>query len=124
MSYFIGKEPKDILGDNKRYFYGLRRTDDGELFIGKVDQLLGISGIAVNKPGDPDDNFLEFEPNVDYFEGREPDHTLKHENINYEQYRWDDRNIFYFINEEGELVARVNQEYTYDDTVSSDGIGF
>ena len=34
MSYYIGTSPSEVLGGFiKRYFYGLRRNDDGELFL-------------------------------------------------------------------------------------------
>ena len=41
MSYYIGSIPNaDLLGsDTPRYFYALRRTDDGLLYFGKIDQL-------------------------------------------------------------------------------------
>ena len=37
-------------------------------------------------------------------------HNLVYENLNYEQFRWDDANLVYYINDEGELVVRVNQD--------------
>jgi hypothetical protein len=40
------------------------------------------------------------------------------ENINWEQYRWDSRNIFYYINSEGEFVVRINQPYDYPPELS------
>ena len=34
MAYYIGTTPQDVLdGFIKRYFYGLRRNNDGELFF-------------------------------------------------------------------------------------------
>ena len=27
--------------------------------------------------------------------------------------RWDDKNIYYFVNAEGEFVLRINTPYTY-----------
>ena len=44
-----------------RYFYGLRRTEQGELFFTKVDQLDPNEVVQINKPGDPEKNFNEFE---------------------------------------------------------------
>ena len=42
MSHFIGNTPEQVAnGFIKRYFYGLRRNDDGELFLVRVDQLAG-----------------------------------------------------------------------------------
>jgi len=31
--------------------------------------------------------------------------------------------VYYYINDEGELVVRINQKYTYDETSSSNGLG-
>lgn len=105
-----------------RFFYGLRRTDNGELFVSKADQLKTTDAITVNKPGNPSGNFTGFEQGQDFYEGRDVNHNIVYENLNYEQYRWDDRNISYYVNSEGELVARVNQKYTYDETSSSNGL--
>lgn len=42
MTYYIGTSPTDVInGFIKRYMYGLRRNDDGELFLVKIDQLSG-----------------------------------------------------------------------------------
>jgi hypothetical protein len=50
---------------------------------------------------------------VDFFEGRDVEHTKIYDNLNYEQFRWDSRNILYYIDSEGQLVLRVNEPYTY-----------
>ena len=73
-------------------------------------------------PGAPEDNFPNFEQGQDFYEGRDVNHNLVHVNLNYEQLRWDERNISYYVNAEGELIARVNQNYTYDDNSSSNGL--
>ena len=40
MTQYIGNSPTDVLnGFIKRYFYGSRRNDDGELFLIRLDQL-------------------------------------------------------------------------------------
>jgi len=123
-SNYVGQTPDHIYSATQdRYFYGLRRTDDGELFVGKTDQLDRTSDtISVNKPGDPANNYPTFEQGQDFYEGRDALHNLVYSNLNYEQFRWDDRNIFYYINDEGELVARINRRYTYDENSSSNGL--
>jgi len=123
-SNYVGQTPDSIYSVIKdRYFYGLRRTDDGELFVGKADQLDRTGdGITINNPGNPDNNYPDFEQGQDFYEGRDVFHELVYKNLNYEQFRWDDRNIFYYINDEGELVARINRRYTYDDKSSSSGL--
>ena len=122
MGNYIGTSQDHINASvQNRFFYGLRRTDEGELFIGKVDQLKNEDSLTFNKPGDPTANYPDFTEGQDFFEGRNVNHDLVYENLNYEQFRWDNRNIQYYVNDEGELVARTNQNYTYDDGASSSG---
>ena len=104
-----------------RFLYGLRRTDKGELFFGRLDQFNDNDSLSVNKPGDVENQYNDFVEGQDFFEGRDVDHELLYDNLTYEQYRWDNRNIYYYVNDEGELVARVNQKQSYTDTDSSDG---
>lgn len=120
---YTGFTPDHIHGAvQDRFFYGLRRTDEGELFISKADQLKTTDTITINNPGDPTQNYPSFEQGQDFYEGRDVNHDLVYENLNYEQFRWDDRNISYYVNDEGELVARINQNYTYDENSSSNGL--
>ena len=120
---YTGFTPDHIMGSvEDRFFYGLRRTDDGELFFSKVDQLKTTDSISVNKSGDPSGNYPNFDQGQDFYEGRDINHNLVYENLNYEQFRWDNKNILYYVNDEGELVARVNQNYTYDENSSSNGL--
>lgn len=125
MSNYTGMSPENMLGAvPNRFFYGLRRTDEGELFIAKSDQTRTDDAhiVTINKPGDPAQNYPDFSQGQDFYEGRDANHNLVYENLNYEQLRWDERNISYYINEEGELVARINHSYTYDENSSSNGL--
>lgn len=124
MAGYIGNTPENVYnGISSRYMYGLRRTDQGELFVGKLDQASNDGSIELNKPGLPQDNFNNFQEGQDFFEGRNVNHDLVYENLNYEQFRWDDKNIFYYVDAEGVLTARLGQAVTYDDGSSSDGLG-
>ena len=38
--------------------------------------------------------------------------------------RWDDKNIYYYVNSEGEVVLRINTKYEYDNGISSDHLEF
>ena len=123
MSNYIGYAPDIIYNSvTNRFFYGIRRTDEGELFVSKSDQLQNDDAISVNKPGDAKEDFTNFREGQDFFEGRSVNHNLVYKNLNYEQFRWDNREVFYYVNDEGELVARINQDYTYDENSSSEGI--
>ena len=122
-SNYIGFTPDQIYSAvQNRFFYGLRRTDNGELFLGKVDQLKKNDTLTINNPGDPQDNYPNYQEGQDFYEGRDVYHNLVYQNLNYEQFRWDDRNVLYYINDEGELVLTVNQKHTYTDGDSSSGL--
>jgi hypothetical protein len=123
MSNYVGMNPDLIYAAiTDRFFYGLRRTDQGELFIGKTDLAKKDSSISINNPGDPVDNYPNFQEGQDFFEGRDTTHNIVYKNLNYEQFRWDNKNIYYYINDEGELVARINQSFVYDESSSSEGL--
>ena len=115
MTYYIGTTPQDILDSfqGARYFYGLRRTNEGDLYFARVDQVLGNDSIEINNPGEYDENYNNFEIGIDFFDGRNTDHSVEYDNLKYEQYRWDNRSIYYYIDSEGQLVARINAGYTY-----------
>lgn len=111
-NYFFGNTQEQVLGDVPKYFYGLRRTEDGSLFFARINQLSGES-LTINNPGDVENNYDDFEAGVDFFEGRNANHEIVYENLKYEQYRWENRNLYYYINDNGELVVRIDQKYTY-----------
>ena len=120
MSYYIGNETplSQLIGENNpRYLLALRRTEDGTLYFGKIDQLRDNAVddvITVNVAGPAEENFEDFEYGVDYFDGRlEEDHSRPFENLYWDQYRWDTKNCYYYINDNGELIVRINREYVY-----------
>ena len=117
MTYYVGNEynSNDLLGEgNPRYFYGLQRQDDGTLYFYKVDQITSSASIQVNVAGSSANNFENFEYGVDYFDGRNAvTHTRLYPNLVFDQYRWDSKNCYYYIDNQGQLVVRINQPYTY-----------
>jgi hypothetical protein len=112
-TYYLGTSPDEALGDSPRYWYAIRRNEDGELFLLRSDQLIDKDTVELNLPGDPAENFEDFEPGVDYFEGVTADHEIEYDNLVWTQYRWDNRSMLYYIDSEGRLVQRINQGYTY-----------
>jgi hypothetical protein len=120
-NYYLGTAPEDALGDSPRYWLALRRNEDGELFLLRSDQLKDKDSIELNLPGDPAENFEDFEPGIDYFEGIAEDHEVEYENLVWTQYRWDNRNMIYYVDSEGRLTQRINQGYSYPDGISSNG---
>jgi len=118
-NYYLGRDPVETLGTSPRYWYALRRNDDGELYIVRSDQVTDKESYTLNLPGDPTENFEAFEPGTDFFDGIKVDHEPEYENMYYTQYRWDDRSIFYYVDSQGQLVQRINQGYTYPSGIST-----
>lgn len=113
-NYIGAPDLSSLLGEgNIRYFYALRRDDDGFVYLTKVDQVLGDDIVQVNKPGDASEDFDNFEFGIDFFDGILDDKSRPYANLTFDQYKWDERNIYYYINDEGELVARINKKYEY-----------
>jgi hypothetical protein len=114
MANYIGGNMEQLIdGMNTRYFYGLRKLDDGTIYLAIVDQLNPNDQIEINVPGNSAENYNDFDIGQDFFEGRDVNHEKVYNNLKYEQYRWDYQKINYYINEDGNLVARVNQPYDY-----------
>jgi hypothetical protein len=112
-TYYLGQSPDEALGDSPRYLYFIRRNEDGELFLLRSDQLKDKDSIQLNIPGDPAENFEDFEPGVDYFEGITVEHEIEYDNLYWTQYRWDNRSILYYVDDQGVLTQRINQSYAY-----------
>lgn len=118
--YYLGQSPDEALGSSPRFLYALRRNDDGELFLLRSDQLKDKDSIELNVPGDIAENYENFVPGVDYFDGIDAEHEVAYENLVWTQYRWDNRNMLYYIGtEEGRLIVRINQGYVYPTGTSS-----
>lgn len=114
--YFLGGNAitqNDLLGGQPRYFYGLRRTDQGDLYFVRIDQLEQSDSIIINNPGVTSQNYDQFEFGTDFFEGRDVNHNIVFANLTYEQYRWDNRSMYYYIDGNGELTAVIGQVHTY-----------
>lgn len=117
MTYYVGNENSlaDLLGaSNPRYFYALRRDDEGLLYFAKIDQIKDLGGVTINDPGLTENDYTNFEYGVDFFDGRdENDHSRPYLNLHWDQYRWDNKNLYCYINANGEFVVRINHPYPY-----------
>ena len=118
-SYYLGTTPIEGLGDSPRYWYALRRNDDGELFLVRSDQIIDRDAYELNIPGPSEEDFENFEVGIDFFEGLNEQHELLNENMFYPQYKWDNRSLFYYVNDEGMFVVRINKGYAYPNGISS-----
>jgi len=123
MTYYVGNNPETIInGFIKRYFYGLRRNDDGELFLIRQDQLSGEGTAVINDIGVGENNFLDFEEGIDFLEGIDEDHNVVHENLRYPQIKWDGRLLTYYVDpEDGQFIVRISEDYQYPDNISGPG---
>jgi len=111
-NYFFTSSDDTVLGGTPQYFYGLRRTEDGDLYMGKLNTLSPTDSLEINLPIDSGETFPDFEHGYDFTEGRDDNHSIVWKGLNYEQYRWDNRSLFYYINDEGQLIVRIGQKYT------------
>lgn len=125
MTYYVGNNPQNVLdGIIKRYFYGLRRNDDGELFLIRADQLQGGSEntITINDIGDAEDNYLDYEEGINFLDGIDEDHNIIYHNLRYPQFKWDGRSLLYIIDpEDGQFILRISEIYAYPENISGPG---
>jgi len=127
MTYFVGGSPQDILGGlAKKYLYGLRRNDDGELFLIRIDQLDGgaDNSIVINEQGTSVENFPDFEEGINFLDGIDVDHNQVYPNLRYPQLKWDSRSLTFYVEEgTGQFVQRVSEDYNYPEGISTPGYG-
>jgi hypothetical protein len=118
-TYYFGQAADTSLGNSPRYLYLIRRNDDGEVFLERIDNLISKDTIHLNLPGRPGETFEDFEPGIDYFDGVTADHEVQDDNLVWTQYRWDQRSMLYYVDAQGMLTQRINQNYAYPEGVSS-----
>ena len=127
MTYYIGTSPTDVIGSFiKRYFYGLRRNDDGELFLVQSDQLAGgeENVVTINDLGVAAESYQDFEEGIDFLSGVDENHEIVYNNLRYPQFRWDNRGLTYFIDpSDGQFIQRLSEKYVYPENISSPAYG-
>ena len=117
--YYLGTTPQESLGESTRYWYALRRNEDGELFLVRSDQISDLDAYELNIPGPSSEDFDNFVVGVDYLDGINEEHEKVKQNMNYPQYKWDNRSLFYYVDEEGMFIVRINRGYSYPSGISS-----
>lgn len=127
MTYYIGTSPSEVLGGFiKRYFYGLRRNDDGELFLIVSDQLgSGVdNSVVINDIGPSEENFPDFEEGIDFLDGVDENHNIVYNNLRYQQIKWEGRSLLYYIEPDtGNFVQKISEAHVYPENISSPGYG-
>ena len=127
MTYYIGTSPQDVLaGFIKRYMYGLRRNEDGELYLMVTDQLAFGDGntATINDVGIAENNFLDFEEGIDYLDGIDANHDVVYQNLRYPQIKWDGRSLLYYIDPaDGQFIQRISEAYSYPENISTPAYG-
>lgn len=123
MTYYVGNNPETIInGFIKRYFYGMRRNEDGELFLIRQDQLSGEGTAVINDIGVGGNNFPDFEEGIDFLEGIDEDHNIVYDNLRYQQLKWDGRLLTYYVDPvDGQFIVRISEDYQYPDGISGSG---
>jgi len=127
MAYYIGTTPTDVINSFvKRYYYGLRRNDDGELFLIRIDQLSAADGqtTTINDIGVAAENYLDFEEGIDFLDGINSDHSIEYDNLRYPQFKWDNRNLTYYVDPvDGQFVQVLSEDFQPAPLISSPGYG-
>jgi len=94
-------------------FHGFRRDDDGLLYYNRVD--LSNSNASVNLTDGSvldDDTTTSVDLNNSSFGGGR-NNMGKRKGVTYEQWLIDSNQVYFYVNSDGFLVARMNQSYTY-----------
>jgi len=120
-NYYLGQTPEEFLNRASRYFYGATRTADGFLQVTKVDLTQTADSVSLqnlNTGVFTSNTFPDFEEGVDFFDG--VDATTKMPNytgLNFEQYKWTQDDLYYYVDGDGVLSVRIDVPYGYAEGV-------
>lgn len=117
-SYFVGKDIQTYLENHalkgKRYIFGLRRDEEGTLYLGVYDMGHGDDSFPLFD-GDTDLSFEAFELGGEWFEGRNEAHEVEFPLLTYEQWKSEGEKIAYYIDSNGNFVkAMYDRPYETD----------
>lgn len=115
MSNFIGISPAPRAA--RKYFYKLTRNNNDELIFTRIDleEDFNIEEIIVDPALRTTETQHEFQGfNTDYVViNIDFDHMIIEESLGRAQYKVRTDDLFYFMNQQGQLVVRINQTYNY-----------
>lgn len=98
-------------------FHGFRRDADGLLYYNRADLSSNSTTINLTDGSVLDDDVTT---NIDLMSSTFPsgrNNLGKRTGVTYEQWIIDSNNLYFYINSDGFLVARMNQTYTYTGAV-------
>lgn len=117
-NYYLGQTPEEFFNKNERYFYGIRRDEDGFLALSKINMDSSTDAIEVqnlNEIGNIEQTYDGFEEGVDYFDGVDAARNQNFIGLKYEQYKWSADDLYYYVDGEGRLCVRINVPYNYSE---------
>lgn len=122
-NFYLGRSPDTgSVNEEEGFFYGLRRDEvNGWVIVDKINLDASFESVELtdlNSYTGTGREFENFEQGVDFYDGRDASHNLLYDGLKYEQYKWSGDDLYYFINEEGQLCVRVDREYFYSEGVS------
>jgi hypothetical protein len=114
MSNYIGTGP--VSRENRKYFYKITRNSNQELILTKIDLNSSTETVVVNNPELETNNvkhaFQGF--NTDYVViNTDESHNIIDPPLGVSQYKVRNDDINYFVDNNGNLIARINAKYTY-----------
>lgn len=120
-NYYLGQTPEEFFNKNERYFYGIRRDENGFLALTKVNMDTSTDAIEVqdlNSIGSIERTYDGFEDGVDFFDGVDAARVAAFTGLKYEQYKWSADDLYYYVNGEGQLCVRINIPYNYSEGIT------
>lgn len=117
MSNYIGAGP--VGKQPKKYFYKLTRNSNSELILSKVDldsptDTVEINDMSLVDSNEPMHTFAGFDTSLQYVViNIDENHNVIEKSLGYTQYKVREENINYYIDENGNFIARLNRSYNY-----------
>lgn len=97
-------------GGATRYFYALRKDEEGNLYIARADLLSSTDEVTLFNGIAPEDLESYSVPGKDYFDNRDPsthELTYSRDDVKYEQWRYDEKLSTYYINDDGDFTVAI-----------------
>lgn len=111
--FVIGSSIEDYQNADPHYLYALRKTDEGDLYLLRLD-IFDTNDEAKLFGQDIPSQFADISlPGDDYFDNRDPitkELIYSREDVIYEQWKWDNRFNSYYIDNDGELISAINED--------------